>query len=182
MPARIAKVTGLTPEALWIGREPAAVLRTPSRRFGLRNQVLRKNLLDESRQTPNRLWYHDGHTSKLPFYFWLPDDVALRYSQFSSRKRFNELYLKEHNGNILLNFYRWGRGVSFHEFDLSIGKVENLKVVSSLKGFLRSRDRLWWYKKRSSNEYHFGSFLKKYGPKIHEGFYESYLNLIIERD
>jgi hypothetical protein len=24
-------------------------------------------------ETPNRLWYHDGHTSLLPFYMWLPE-------------------------------------------------------------------------------------------------------------
>jgi S-adenosylmethionine-dependent methyltransferase len=30
-------------------------------------------------ETPNRLWWHDSHSSDLPFYNWLPDEVAFRY-------------------------------------------------------------------------------------------------------
>lgn len=34
-------------------------------------------------ETPNRLWYFDHHTSHLPFFSWLPDDLAFKYSRFS---------------------------------------------------------------------------------------------------
>jgi 2-polyprenyl-3-methyl-5-hydroxy-6-metoxy-1,4-benzoquinol methylase len=36
-------------------------------------------------ETPNRLWYFDGHTSLLPFFHWLPDELAFNYSHFSQR-------------------------------------------------------------------------------------------------
>lgn len=35
--------------------------------------------------TPNRLWHYDQHTAHLPFYSWLPDDLAFAYSRFSPR-------------------------------------------------------------------------------------------------
>lgn len=33
--------------------------------------------------TPNRLWIRDGHTSLLPFFHWLPDELAIRYMRHS---------------------------------------------------------------------------------------------------
>ena len=36
-------------------------------------------------ETPNRLWFTDSHTSYLPYFNWLPDELALRYARFSSR-------------------------------------------------------------------------------------------------
>jgi 2-polyprenyl-3-methyl-5-hydroxy-6-metoxy-1,4-benzoquinol methylase len=42
-------------------------------------------------ETSNRLWFYDGDTSFLPFYLWLPDDVAFQYSQFSRRKSICDL-------------------------------------------------------------------------------------------
>lgn len=132
-------------------------------------------------ETPNRLWFHDGHTSQLPFFFWLPDDLALQYSKFSPRMRFNELYQQQSNETLKLAFCRWGRGMSFHEFDLALGRTHDLKVLSSLKGFVRDHDPLWWYSKRYSEEHRFELFLKEHGPEIHESFYHAYLDLIIEK-
>ena len=40
-------------------------------------------------ETPNRLWYFDDHTSKMPFFHWLPDEVAYRYAEHTPRKYFN---------------------------------------------------------------------------------------------
>jgi S-adenosylmethionine-dependent methyltransferase len=34
-------------------------------------------------ETPNRLWHYDSHTSFLPFFHWLPDDLAFEYSSRS---------------------------------------------------------------------------------------------------
>ena len=63
--------------------------------------------------TPNRLWYFDNHTSRLPFFHWLPDELAFQYSRFSSRENFRELY-REYNENSKEHFLRRGRGMSFH--------------------------------------------------------------------
>ncbi len=132
--------------------------------------------------TPNRLWHYDHHTSLLPFYSWLPDDAALLYSQFSPRSRFCELYRGEPDDNTRLDFLRRGRGVSFHEFELTMKRAEELDVVSSLPIFLRSQTlfgRVFW---TLSNDRRFESFLVRAGPRIHRGFYQGSLDLIIRKD
>ena len=130
--------------------------------------------------TPNRLWFDDGHTSLLPFYHWLPDDLAFKYSRFSSRGIFCERY-REINGEAILDFLRWGRGVSFHEFELTMDKAENLDVVSSLSIFLRKRSILRKMLWRLPTEGRYELFLARIKPQIHRGFYQPTLNLIIRK-
>jgi S-adenosylmethionine-dependent methyltransferase len=126
-------------------------------------------------ETPNRLWYYDGHTSLLPFFHWLPDELAFHYSQFSPRENFRELY-RECEPDAVKHFFRQGRGVSFHEFDLTIGPA--LNVVSSLSTFHGLR-----YKpQRSLFERRYKSVLRQIYPDLHEGFCEDTLFLIIEKD
>jgi S-adenosylmethionine-dependent methyltransferase len=131
--------------------------------------------------TPNRLWYFDHHTAQLPFYSWLPDDIAFLYSRVSPRKTFRSLY-RELNDHSMLDFLRRGRGVSFHEFELTMKPVEELNVVSSFSSFVRSRNPLtqllWWLKDKNS----FESSLIQLGPKIHSGFYQQSLELILRKD
>ncbi len=130
--------------------------------------------------TPNRLWYYDSHTAQLPFFSWLPDDLAFLYSKFSPRKIFCDSY-REMDDDLKLHFLRRGRGVSYHEFELTMKGAENLDVVSSLPIFLGSqnllRKVLWALTNRR-----FESFLRQAGPKIHKGFYHGYLDLIIRKD
>lgn len=132
-------------------------------------------------ETPNRLWYFDHHTSQLPFYSWLPDDIAFLYSRASPRKTFCSLY-RELDDHSMLDFLRRGRGVSFHEFELTMKPVEELKVVSSFSSFVSSRNLLtkvlWWLRDKNS----FESSLVKVGPKIHKGFYQQSLDLILRKD
>jgi 2-polyprenyl-3-methyl-5-hydroxy-6-metoxy-1,4-benzoquinol methylase len=80
-------------------------------------------------ETPNRLWFFDDHTSKLPFFHWLPDDLAFQYSRFSSRDNFCELY-REENAESKDHFLRRGRGMSFHEVEMAICPAQNLNVIS----------------------------------------------------
>jgi 2-polyprenyl-3-methyl-5-hydroxy-6-metoxy-1,4-benzoquinol methylase len=132
-------------------------------------------------ETPNRLWYYDDHTSLLPFYLWLPDDLALLYSQFSPKTTFSNSY-RQIDDNSKLDFLRRGRGVSFHEFELAMKRAEELDVVSSLPVFLRSqsvlRRILWTF----STPGRFESFLVHSGPKMHRGFYQRDLDLIIRKE
>jgi 2-polyprenyl-3-methyl-5-hydroxy-6-metoxy-1,4-benzoquinol methylase len=112
-------------------------------------------------ETPNRLWYFDGHTSLLPFFHWLPDELAFLYSKFSSRENFRELY-NDYNATSEDHFLRRGRGVSFHEFDIAIGRATNLKVISSLSTFEGIRYKL----KKSSLERQYKSILMRIYPNI----------------
>lgn len=133
-------------------------------------------------ETPNRLWFFDDHTSQLPFFNWLPDELALAYSRFSPREPFRSAYRKS-SPETMESFLRHGRGVSYHEFDVAIAESSTLEVVSSLP--LWSRRRGWFgvrelarrYKRRSRLE----RALASYRPDLHLGFFQPYLDLIIRK-
>jgi S-adenosylmethionine-dependent methyltransferase len=131
-------------------------------------------------ETPNRLWYFDYHTALLPFYSWLPDDLAFKYARHSPRKPFNAAY-GEPTAEAMLSFLRHGRGVSYHEFDLALGDVKTLRVLSSLQGFEMDQNLLRRLRNRMGMAHRFESFLTAVGPAIHRGFYESRLDLIIQK-
>lgn len=127
-------------------------------------------------ETPNRLWYFNDHTSNLPFYHWLPNELAFAYSQFSPRENFRELY-SDYNATTKEHFLRRGRGMSFHEFDIAIGPSQNLKVVSSRSSFEGLRHKL----NQPRFDRRYKSLLRRIHPGIHEGFFDNFLYLIIKK-
>jgi 2-polyprenyl-3-methyl-5-hydroxy-6-metoxy-1,4-benzoquinol methylase len=123
-------------------------------------------------KAPNRLWYNDTHTSALPCFNWLPDELAFHYTRFSPIEilRYEEL-----TPDSMEHFLRRGRGVSFHEFDVAIGK--DLKVVSSLQSF-----RGWRHSLRQSRfDRRFKRILQHVYPGLHPGWFEEYLYICIEK-
>jgi S-adenosylmethionine-dependent methyltransferase len=132
-------------------------------------------------ETPNRLWYYDAHTSLLPFHMWLPDELAFEYSRFSPRNNYRELY-KDYTDESKLHFLRRGRGVSFHEFELTMKPLRELKIKSSLNMPAKKGNILSRLKRSFSNESRYISILRKIAPEAHEGFLQSSLYLIIEKD
>ncbi len=127
-------------------------------------------------ETPNRLWYFDSHTSRLPFFNWLPNELSFTYSKFSSRGNFNELY-RLYDMEQREHFLRRGRGFSFHEIDIAIGMTNTLKIISSLSSF-----EGWKYKlKKTSIERKYKSVLMSICPYLHEGFFDDYLYMIIQK-
>lgn len=129
-------------------------------------------------ETPNRLWYFDSHTSGLPFYHWLPDDVALEYSRFSARRKFNELCVAPVEQSYV-ELMRWGRGVSYHEFELAIKGVNLSSGVTCSSDFVRKQrvfSRLKW---RFSKGRRHQMLLRSLRPDIHSGFFQPYLNVSI---
>jgi len=145
-------------------------------------------------ETPNRLWLTDRHTSFLPFFHWLPDELAFYYSRFSSRPYFRDRYDNYDNEQQRLHFLRRGRGVSFHEFALAIGPVEQLNVRSSLAMHLREarlKRHPWlrmkppwlrrppWLWRRLPLDHRYQSLLAEIAPALHPGFFEKELELII---
>jgi 2-polyprenyl-3-methyl-5-hydroxy-6-metoxy-1,4-benzoquinol methylase len=127
-------------------------------------------------ETPNRLWYFDEHTAWLPFFHWLPNELAFQYAKFSKRENFQHMYT-EYTSEAKEHFLRRGRGISFHEFDLAIGPSKDLKVLSSLGQFQGLRYELG----RSRLNRSYRSLLMKIHPGIHRGFFEDNLDLIIEK-
>jgi ubiquinone/menaquinone biosynthesis C-methylase UbiE len=132
--------------------------------------------------TPNRLWFFDMHTSLLPFYYWLPDEIAFKYTSFSSREFFNKLHERDYKATME-EFARWGRGVSYHEVELAIKPVGQLNVIGDLHSFERPKTILQKLAYRLTDEYKFKNVLAKHGPAtIHPGFYEYYLDVAILKD
>lgn len=126
-------------------------------------------------EAPNRLWFHDMHTSFLPFYFWLQDDIAIDYAKFSDRKLFNEAVNK---GLDHISFMRWGRGVSYHEFELVLGRHPSLKNPIGLFEFQMKGKLLKQLLYRFNLNFKFNKILRKLAPDhIGSPFLEPYIDL-----
>ena len=125
-------------------------------------------------EAPNRLWYFDSHTSELPFFQWLPDDLAYMYSKFSPKESFSSNY-QDSNYEDMIGFLRRGRGVSYHEFELAFNDLSKLNIISRLNRLV--------FTKSYSNTFVlkplFKLFLKKQ-IKTPKAFYDEYLDFIIK--
>jgi 2-polyprenyl-3-methyl-5-hydroxy-6-metoxy-1,4-benzoquinol methylase len=106
-------------------------------------------------ETPNRLAFFDYHTALLPFFHMLPPEVAVRYAECSPRSTFPESMrqaLAVSEETAIEKLTRWGRGVSYHEFELALGDLEGLVVgdgydpeILSIKGISVSERCLYTY-------------------------------------
>lgn len=130
--------------------------------------------------TPNRLWYFDAHTARLPFFMWLDDDLAFRYSQRSPREVFNELF-RESNAASAERFARWGRGVSYHEFELALDlSLHDFPPTSCMTTFLDPLPRIDplrpWRRDRK-----YLALLREIAPEAYPTFLLPWLNLSLEK-
>jgi len=132
-------------------------------------------------EAPNRLWYFDQHTSHLAFFHWLPDELAARYLQYSPRPDVRGR-AAQGGAEAFAELARLGRGVSFHEFQLSIKPVAELHVVSSLAAFQRRRDPLLWLRWRTSHDCQYTRLLCRLCAGVHPAFFEPNLDLILRKD
>jgi S-adenosylmethionine-dependent methyltransferase len=125
-------------------------------------------------ETPNRLWYFDDHTSMVPFFHWLPDEVACRYAEHTPREYFNT----EFTGGVdPVAFARWGRGVSFHDFVLALGiPAEQLPVESSMHEYLNMPR---WYP--HTRDGRFLRMIQAMEPQVPKGFFYSYLDIALRK-
>lgn len=74
--------------------------------------------------TPNLLCYHDYHTSQLPFAHMLPAELYAMYMQHSPRDGFNidfSDYKDMSTDDLETKICRWGRGISYHDFEIALG-------------------------------------------------------------
>ena len=85
-------------------------------------------------EAPNRLVHWDHHTTQMPFFNLLPDDLALRYARHAPRQEFvaamAEAELRGHE-DAQTALTRWGRGVSYHEFELVFGDLRKHVIASN---------------------------------------------------
>jgi 2-polyprenyl-3-methyl-5-hydroxy-6-metoxy-1,4-benzoquinol methylase len=127
-------------------------------------------------ETPNRLWHTDNHTAGLPFYHWLPDELAFKYARFSERTNFRECY-NEPTPERLLHFRRRGRGVSYHEFHIALGLSNAFEVVSYKNEFLT---RLGWLSKEPRSD-SYVALLSQLVPDVHPGFLQEHLDIVLRK-
>jgi S-adenosylmethionine-dependent methyltransferase len=78
-------------------------------------------------ETPNRLGPYDWHSFLLPFFDYLPDDLALRYAERSPRPHISV----PGDQDPIRWMYSLGRGVSYHEFQLALD-MEEITVVNDM--------------------------------------------------
>jgi 2-polyprenyl-3-methyl-5-hydroxy-6-metoxy-1,4-benzoquinol methylase len=130
-------------------------------------------------ETPNRLWYFDWHTSLLPFFNWLPDELAFRCAAFSPRPRFGEVY-RDETPEAMLHFQRRGRGVSYHELELVMGQAVHQRIAGWLEP---QSDDPWWRKPLAflSEEARYRRLLHRIAPAVHEAFLQPRLDLAVRK-
>jgi 2-polyprenyl-3-methyl-5-hydroxy-6-metoxy-1,4-benzoquinol methylase len=127
--------------------------------------------------TPNRLWPYDSHTSYLPFFHWLPDELAFAYSRNSPRFPFNTRF-REPSEAATLNFIRHGRGVSYHELELALKKVE---IVSDQTAYLSARNPVKFLKRVLARDGRREKMLNDYAPALPRALFRENLNLVVRR-
>lgn len=84
--------------------------------------------------TPTRFSMMDFHTSSLPFFQWLPDELAVYYAPKSPRRDFRDgvaTALRTSMQAAIDYVRRCGRAVGFEEFEIAIGLLDRLVVGDS---------------------------------------------------
>ena len=134
-------------------------------------------------ETPNRLHFYDWHSSWLVFFDVLPDDLASAYLSRTTREDtpadIISQELTDFDEGKRERLYRWGRGVSFHEFELAIG-FENMTVIAdsnSKHAFPRDS----YCKRNVPFEDTLKRVLKEHAPSVPGGFCCPSLDLVIQK-
>lgn len=133
--------------------------------------------------SPNRLHFFDSHTAGLPFFHWLPDELAVNYSQNSTRAEYSQgiLDVKEENEKSI-EFYRWGRGISYHEIEMALKPIQELKLISNLSQFNRKQNIFYSIASKFSSNYKYEMFMANKFPDINSAFFQPYLDVVFEKE
>lgn len=127
-------------------------------------------------ETPNRLTYFDHHTAQIPFFHLLPDELALGYYERSGRDDFRASIDAaaakgpEAAGEAIV---RWGRGVSFHEFEIVFGDLTRHVIGSSYDPLLFPERPV------HPEEVVLARYLERARPDLAPAFSRSWLDLIL---
>lgn len=127
-------------------------------------------------ESPNRLLPWDYHTSELPFFGYLPDELALRYLDRTERTDFKEDVAgarAEGMDQGRERLIRWGRGVSFHEFELVFPDFPSNVVACNYEPELLDIREI------HREELSLARFLKRVRPEIPPAFTRYWIDVVI---
>jgi SAM-dependent methyltransferase len=130
-------------------------------------------------ETPNLLTWFDFHTSLLPFQHLLPTEMYSRYAEFSPRGGFNQAFRQialTTTDQLETAIVRWGRGVSYHDFELAYGKNYERHIVAN--GF--EKEMLDWVDVCLEEEL-LRYYIDKTDLKIPPAFTRISLSLILQK-
>lgn len=127
--------------------------------------------------TPNRLGLFDFHTSHLPFFHLLPEELALRYFHRSPRAEFVNGMAQASAAGAEEALHRWGIGASFHDFEVAFD-------VDTLDGLIVASGYEWeiinWFPPGLDDKVMIKYFLDR-GVDRDLGFAKAVLNLIFRK-
>ncbi|UXA07469.1 class I SAM-dependent methyltransferase [Mycobacterium sp. SMC-2] len=128
-------------------------------------------------EAPNRLWPYDNHTADLPFFHWLPDEIALEY--FKQTVRYQASPFDTGSAEAKLELARRGRGVSYHEIELALGPIKELEFMVDRHSFQIRQNLLRWLHYRLSSSRRYANLLRRQRPDLPIGLFLPYLDIAI---
>ncbi len=132
--------------------------------------------------TPNRLYPLDRHTSGIPFFDWLPDEVAVRYVRFSDREELARSFRgTDASVEDLLRLRRWGRGLSYHDLELALAPLNELEVAGCLAIHERGRDPYHRLRARLTLPGRYEALMRRMFPGVPAAFLQPGLNLVLRK-
>lgn len=130
-------------------------------------------------EAPNRLWPFDDHTGELPFFHWLPDEIALQYVTGTSR--YQAAPFDTGSEGAKLELARRGRGVSYHELELALGPIGGLDFMVDRQSFQIRQNPLRWVRYHQSRNRRYANLLRQQRPDLPIGLFLPYLNIAIRK-
>lgn len=130
-------------------------------------------------ETPNRLVYQDSHTSELPFFHLLPDEIAFRYLDRVPREAFRTAMTRDlatAGVDASEKRIRWGLGASFHEFEIAL--AEPLEEIVVADGF--EEEILNWFSVHFDEELLTRFFVERV-PDKPMAFARAVLNVVLRK-
>ena len=130
-------------------------------------------------EAPNRLWLFDDHTANLPFFHWLPDELALEYVKQTPHYQASPFDTTSEEAKLELS--RRGRGVSYHDIELALGPIPDLDFMVDRQSFQMKQNPLRWLYYRQSGKHRYANMLRRQRPDLPFGLFMSYLNVAIRK-
>jgi len=130
-------------------------------------------------EAPNRLWLFDDHTGDLPFFHWLPDEIALEY--FKQTPRYRAAAFDTSSEDAKLELVRRGRGVSYHDIELALGPISDLDFMVDRQTFQMKQNWVRWLHYHLSRDHRYANLLRRQRPDLPLGLFMPYLNIAIHK-